>query len=106
MRSGGHSREPIRRSLRSGGLQIAARTHQKRASPRLAVAARTVSDVQVEDAVRQVVWQPDGQGLRKMQHREYNSDRPPRAEQDACGRQVHDRRAGRAVSEVIDCIRA
>lgn len=57
----------ICRGLRKAGLQIAARTYREWTSPQRVVAARTVSDAEVEDTVRKLVWQPDGQGRRKMQ---------------------------------------
>ena len=67
MRSEGHAVESICRGLRKAGLQIAARTYREWTSPQRVVAARTVSDAEVEDTVRKLVWQPDGQGRRKMQ---------------------------------------
>ncbi|HMT91105.1 MAG TPA: IS3 family transposase [Dermatophilaceae bacterium] len=67
MRSEGHAVESICRGLRKAGLQIAARTYREWTSPRRAVAARTVSDAEVEDVIRKLVWQPDEQGRRKMQ---------------------------------------
>ena len=67
MRAEGHAVESICRGLRKAGLQIAARTYRMWTSPRRAVAARVVSDAEVEDVVRQLVWKPDAQGRRKMQ---------------------------------------
>ena len=67
MRSEGHAVESICRGLRKAGLQIAARTYREWTSPRRAVAARTVSDAEVEDVVRKLVWQRDDRGRRKMQ---------------------------------------
>ncbi|MCT1462567.1 hypothetical protein [Corynebacterium sp. p3-SID1140] len=67
MRSEGHAVESICRGLRKAGLQIAARTYRMWTSPRRAIAARVVSDAEVEDVVRQLVWKPDAQGRRKMQ---------------------------------------
>lgn len=67
LRSEGHAVESICRGLRKAGLQIAARTYREWTSPQRVVAARTVSDAEVEDTVRKLVWQPDGQGRRKMQ---------------------------------------
>lgn len=59
--------ESICRGLRKAGLQVAARTYREWTSPRRVVAARTVSDAEVEDAIRTLVWQPDSRGRRKMQ---------------------------------------
>ncbi len=67
MRSEGHAVESVCRGLRKAGLKIAARTYREWTSPRRAVAARVVSDAEVEDVVRQLVWKPDAQGRRKMQ---------------------------------------
>ena len=54
MRSEGHAVESICRVLREQGCQIAARTY--RAWSRRVVAARTVSDAHVVDAVRDAAW--------------------------------------------------
>ncbi|MFN3600564.1 MAG: hypothetical protein ACK4UY_04145 [Dietzia sp.] len=67
MRSEGHAVESICRGLRKAGLQVAARTYREWTSPMRAVAARTVSDAEVEHAVRELVWQPDDRGRQKMQ---------------------------------------
>jgi len=80
MRSEGHAVESICRGLRKAGLQIAARTYREWTSPQRVVAARTVSDAEVEDTVRKLVWQPDGQGRRKMQPAGLNGRRKMLAE--------------------------
>lgn len=54
MRSEGHAVESICRVLREQGHQIAARTY--RSQRRGVVAARTVTDAQVVDAVRDAAW--------------------------------------------------
>jgi len=54
MRAEGHAVESICRVLREQGCQIAARTY--RAQRRGIVAARTVSDAQVQGAIRDVAW--------------------------------------------------
>ncbi len=64
MRSEGHAVESICRVLREQGCQIAARTY--RAWRRPVVAARTVSDARVVDAVRDIAWTTDAQGRRKL----------------------------------------
>ncbi len=67
MRAEGHAVESICRVLREQGCQIAARTY--RAWRRGAVAARTVTDAQVADAVREAAWttvEVAGRQLRKL----------------------------------------
>ncbi len=54
MRSEGHAVESVCRVLREQGHQIAARTY--RAQRHGVVAARTVTDAQVYDAVREAAW--------------------------------------------------
>jgi transposase InsO family protein len=63
-RSEGHAVESVCRVLREQGCQVAARTYRawRRARP----APRTVSDAQVVDVVRGLVWTTDRQGRRKM----------------------------------------
>ena len=58
MRGQGHAVESICRVLREQGCQVAARTYRawKLGSP---VAARTVSDAQVMDKVRELAWTVD-----------------------------------------------
>lgn len=68
LRAQGHAVESIIRVLREQGVKIAARTY--RAWKRGRVAARTVSDALVVDAIRDIVWTtvllPDGTRRRKM----------------------------------------
>ena len=56
MRSQDHAVESICRVLREQGCQIAARTYRSWTSARRAVAARTVTDAHVVDAVRDIAW--------------------------------------------------
>lgn len=67
MRAEGHAVESICGGLRKAGLQIAARTYRMWTSSRRAVAARVVSDAEVEVVVGQLVWKPDAQGRQRMQ---------------------------------------
>ncbi|MEV8136182.1 IS3 family transposase [Microbacterium aurantiacum] len=68
MRSEGHAVESIIRVLREQGVRIAARTYRAWRQGR--VAARTVTDALVVDAVRDVAWRvevlPDGTTRRRM----------------------------------------
>lgn len=66
MRSQGHAVETICRVPREQGRQIAARTY--RAWSRGRGAVRTVTDAQVEDAVREVAWTlvQDARGKRRV----------------------------------------
>ena len=66
LRSEGHAVESICRVLREQGCQIAARTYRSWKDTNRPVAARTVSDAQVLDAVRDLAWAVDGQGRRKL----------------------------------------
>jgi transposase InsO family protein len=66
MRSQGHAVESICRVLREQGCQIAARTYRSWKRTRRVVAARTVSDARVVDAVRDIAWTTDAQGRRKL----------------------------------------
>lgn len=63
MRSDGHAVESVCRVLRQQGCQIAARTYREWKRPGRPVAARTITDAQVLDVVRGLVWTtlPDGQ---------------------------------------------
>ena len=54
MRSEGHAVESIIRVLREQGVKIAARTYRAWRKPR--ISARTVTDAQVVDAVRDTAW--------------------------------------------------
>jgi putative transposase len=64
MRSKGAAVESICRVLREQGCQIAARTYRAWRSRR--PAARTVTDAQTVDAVREVAWRVDHHGRRRM----------------------------------------
>ena len=64
MRAEGHAVESVCRVLREQGCQVAARTYRAWRPGR--VAARTMSDAQVVDAVRDVAWTLDPQGRRKL----------------------------------------
>lgn len=66
MRAEGHAVESVCRVLREQGCQIAARTYRswKRANP--PVDARTISDAQVHDAVRETAWTTDHHGQRRL----------------------------------------
>jgi len=64
MRAEGHAVESVCRVLREQGLQVAARTYRAWRRPK--VAARTVSDAVVLDAVRAAVWTTDAAGVRRM----------------------------------------
>ena len=57
MRAQGFAVESICRVLREQGCQVAARTYRAWKAGR--VAARTVTDAQVVDVVRELVWVPD-----------------------------------------------
>ena len=59
MRAEGRAVESICRVLREQGCQVAARTYRSWRQPGRRVAARTVTDAQVVDAVRDTAWQPD-----------------------------------------------
>ena len=56
MRAQGHAVESICRVLREQGCQIAARTYRSWKRANRPVAARTISDAQVVDAVRELAW--------------------------------------------------
>ena len=66
MRAEGHAVESICRVLREQGCQIAARTYRSWRRGGRVVAARTVSDAQVVDAVREIAWTADAHGRRKL----------------------------------------
>jgi putative transposase len=65
MRAQGHAVESVCRVLSEQGCQVAARTYRSWRHP-AAVAARTVSDAQVLDAVRDIAWTTDARGRRKL----------------------------------------
>jgi putative transposase len=56
MRSERHAARSICRVLRGQGCQIAARTYRAWRGGAVAVVARTVTDAQVVDAVRDAAW--------------------------------------------------
>ncbi|GAA3546714.1 hypothetical protein KWG65_16240 [Nocardioides daeguensis] len=66
-RSQGHAVESIVRVLREQGLQVAARTYR---GPGVwanrSVAARTVTDAVVVDAVRDIAWTSNAHGKRVL----------------------------------------
>ena len=63
-RSHGHAVESICRVLRQQGCQVAARTYRSWNQAGRPVAARTVTDALVIDAVRQVAWATGVDGRR------------------------------------------
>ena len=65
-RAQGHAVESICRVLREQGLQIAARTYRAWSKANQAVAARTVTDAIVVDAVRDIAWTRNAKGERVM----------------------------------------
>lgn len=66
MRSEGHAVESVCRVLRSQGLQVAARTYRSWRAAHGRVAARTLSDAAVLDAVRSAAWTTGCDGRRKL----------------------------------------
>jgi hypothetical protein len=66
MRAEGHSVESICRVLREQGCQIVARTYRPWKQTSRVIAARTVSDAHVVDAVRDIAWTTDRHGRRKL----------------------------------------
>jgi len=66
MRAEGHAVESICRVLREQGCQIAARTFRSWRSARGRVAARTLTDAHVLDAVRNAAWTTDAAGQRVL----------------------------------------
>ncbi len=66
-RAQGHAVESVCRVLREQGLAIAARTYRSWRQPDRQVSARTVSDAQVVDEVRDLAWKTDDHtGVRKL----------------------------------------
>ena len=65
MRAEGHAVESICRVLREQGCQVAARTYRSWKRTGRVVAARTVADAHVVDAVRDIAWtaKVDGDGV-------------------------------------------
>ena len=66
MRAKGHAVESICRVLREQGCQVAARTYRSWKQTGRPVAARTVTDAQVIDAVREVAWATGVDGRRTL----------------------------------------
>lgn len=69
MRALGHAVESVCRVLREQGCQIAARTYRawKQAGRDTSrIAARTITDAHVVDAVRETAWKTDHNGVRKL----------------------------------------
>ena len=66
MRAEGHAVESICRVLREQGCQIAARTYRAWKQTSRVVAARTITDAHVVDAVRDTAWttKTDAEGVR------------------------------------------
>ena len=62
----GHAVESICRVLREQGCQIAARTYRSWKQPGRAVAARTITDAQVIDAVHEVAWSTNAAGQKVL----------------------------------------
>ena len=74
MRAQGHAVESICRVLREQGCQIAARTYRSWKRTGRVIAARTITDAQVVDAVREIAWttrvDSDGVLVRKLAPRD------------------------------------
>ena len=66
MRAEGHAVESVCRVLREQGCQIAARTYRDWAGANHRIAARTVSDAVVTNQVRDLAWQVNHEGVRRM----------------------------------------
>ncbi len=66
MRAEGHAVESICRVLREQGCQVAARTYRAWKAPSRSVAARTLTDAQVVDSVREAAWATGADGRRKL----------------------------------------
>jgi len=64
MRAEGHAVESICRVLREQGCQVAARTYRAWRTRR--PAARTITDAHVVDIVRDIAWNVDDHGRRKL----------------------------------------
>jgi transposase InsO family protein len=64
MRARGHAVESVCRVLREQGCQVAARTYRGWRSRR--PAARTISDAQLVDAIRDTCWRRDGEGTLRL----------------------------------------
>ncbi len=66
MRAQGHAVESICRVLREQGCQVAARTYRSWKRSGRVVAARTVTDAHVIDAVRDIAWTAAPDGRRRL----------------------------------------
>ena len=66
MRAEGHAVEPVCQVLREQGCQVAARTYRAWKQAGRPVAARTVSDAHVVDAIREVCWTAGPDGRRRL----------------------------------------
>ena len=66
LRAEGHAVESICRVLRGQGVQIAARTYRVWKQPDRPIAARTVSDAAIVDAVRDAAWTVTADGARQL----------------------------------------
>ncbi|TSD55540.1 IS3 family transposase, partial [Aeromicrobium piscarium] len=66
LRAEDHAVESICRVLREQGCQIAARTYRDWAQNNRSVAARTITDAQVTNQVRDLAWTIDHEGVRRM----------------------------------------
>jgi putative transposase len=66
MRAEGHAVESICRVLREQGCRIAARTYRAWKQTNRPIAARTMTDAQVIDAIRDIAWATDPRGRRKL----------------------------------------
>lgn len=66
MRAEGHAVESVCAVLREQGCQVAARTYRCWSQPGRPIAARTVSDAQVQDKVRQLAWTVEADSQRRL----------------------------------------
>lgn len=66
MRSEGHAVETVCRVLREQGCPVVARTYRAWRGAHRRVAARTISDALIEDAVRSAAWSTDETGARRL----------------------------------------
>ena len=66
MRAEHHAVESTCRVLRQQGCQVAARSYRHWSGAALMVAARTITDAQVQDRVRDLAWMVGADGVRRM----------------------------------------
>lgn len=66
MRAEGHAVESVCRVLREQGCQIAARTYRSWKSSTRVLAARTITDAHVVNAVQDIAWRTDQHGRRRL----------------------------------------